>query len=344
MKRWFVALLPLALAWARTENEEVPTSFILEHVKDSYDWHITDIPWGRNPDGSRHYIAISVPLPRILYHPQRGLSVFFVHGHTEAEIKADLEKHGYTLGADGKIAAIDCQPILDLSLTKTAFQLLLVGMLLLWIGRAAAKAYQKTQNGVPTGAARILEPVILFIRNEVALPNLHHHTDRFMPFLLTVFFFIWLSNLVGLTPLNSNIMGNITLTFLLALIAFLVIHVNASKAYWSHIFWYPGVPVWLKLFMMPIEIIGMFAKPFALMMRLFANILAGHLMTLSIIGLIFILAAVLKSAVVGLGVSVFSVLLGLFVMALETLVAALQAYIFTMLSAVFLGMAMEESH
>jgi len=344
MRRWFVVVLPLALLWGRTEKEEVPTSFILEHVKDSYDWHITDIPWGWNPDGSRHYVPIAIPLPRILYHPQRGLSVFFVHGHSEAEIKAELEKRGYTLGADGKIAAIDCQPIVDLSLTKTAFQFLLVGLLLLWIGSAAARAYQKSQNGMPTGIARFLEPVIVFIRDEVAVPNLHHHADKFMPLLLTIFFFIWLSNLLGLTPLNSNIMGNITLTFFLALVAFLVIHINASKAYWSHIFWYPGVPVWLKLFMMPIEVIGMFSKPFALMMRLFANILAGHLMMLSMVGLIFILAAVLKSMAAGLGISVFSVLLGVFVMALETLVAALQAYIFTMLSAVFLGMAMEESH
>jgi F-type H+-transporting ATPase subunit a len=267
-----------------------------------------------------------------------------VHGHSEAEIKAELEKRGYTLGADGKIAATDCQPIVDLSLTKTAFQFLLVGLLLLWIGSAAARAYQKSQNGMPTGIGRFLEPVIVFIRDEVAVPNLHHHADKFMPLLLTIFFFIWLSNLLGLTPLNSNIMGNITLTFFLALVAFLVIHINASKAYWSHIFWYPGVPVWLKLFMMPIEVIGMFSKPFALMMRLFANILAGHLMMLSMVGLIFILAAVLKSMAAGLGISVFSVLLGLFVMALETLVAALQAYIFTMLSAVFLGVAMEESH
>jgi len=344
MKRLLALLLTIALLWARTESEEVPTGFILEHVKDSYDWHITDIPWGRNPDGSRHYVPIAIPLPRILYHPERGLSVFFVHGHTEEEVKAELEKHGYTLGADGKIAAIDCQPILDLSLTKTAFQFLIVGLLLLWIGRSAARAYQKAQNGVPTGLARFLEPVILFIRDEVAVPNLHHHADRFMPLLLTIFFFIWLSNLFGLTPLNSNIMGNITLTFFLALLAFIVIHINASKSYWSHIFWYPGVPVWLKLFMMPIELVGMISKPFALMMRLFANILAGHLMMLSIVGLIFILAAVLRSTAAGLGISVFSVLLGLFVMALETLVAVLQAYIFTMLSAVFLGMAIEESH
>ncbi len=344
MSRLFVALMSAALLWARTETEEVPTSFILEHVKDSYDWHITDIPWGQNPDGSRHYIPIAIPLPRILYHPQKGFSVFFVHGHSVPEIRAELERHGYTLDFDGKIAATDCQPILDLSLTKTAFQLLLVGLLLLGIGRAAANAYRRSQNGLPTGVGRILEPVLLFIRDEVAVPNLHHHAHRFMPLLLTVFFFIWLSNLLGLTPLNSNIMGNITLTFLLALLAFIVIHLNASRDYWAHIFWYPGVPVWLKLFMMPIELVGMISKPFALMMRLFANILAGHLMMLSIVGLIFILAAVLKSTIAGLGISVFSVLLGLFVMALETLVAALQAYIFTMLSAVFLGMALEESH
>ncbi len=341
-KAWIGPLMAISLLWAR--ESEVPTDFILEHVKDSYDWHITDIPWGKNSDGSTHYIPIAIPLPRIIYHPKRGLSVFFVQGHTEAEVRAFLETKGYTLTPDHKIAALDCEPILDLSLTRTAFQLLLVGILLLLIGRSAARAYARTANAPPTGVARFLEPVIQFIRKEVAEPSLHHHADRFMPFLLTVFFFIWLSNLLGLTPLNSNIMGNITLTFLLSLITFFLIQFNGTKSYWQHIFWYPSVPVWLKVFMMPIEIIGVFSKAFALMMRLFANIFAGHLMMLSVVGLIFILAAVLKSVAIGLGVSVFSILLGLFVMGLETLVAALQAYIFTMLSAVFIGMALEESH
>ncbi len=342
MRNLLLAVASLSLAWAG--GGEGPADFILEHVKDSYDWHITDIPWGKNPDGTTHYLPVVVPLPRILYHPQRGLSVFFVKGHTRAEIQAELEKRGFTLTPEGKIASLDCQPLVDLSLTRTAFQLLLVGLVLVWIGRAAARAYASALQGVPRGIARWLEPVILFIRDEVARPALHHHADRFLPYLLSVFFFIWLSNLFGLTPLNSNIMGNITLTFLLALLSFILIQVNGSRAYWQHIFWYPGVPVWLKIFMMPIEIIGLFSKPFALMMRLFANILAGHLMMLSIIGLIFILAAILKSVAAGFGVAVFSLLLGLFVMALETLVAALQAYIFTLLTAVFLGMAMEESH
>nr|BAL55284.1 F-type H+-transporting ATPase subunit a [uncultured Bacteroidetes bacterium] len=331
-----------SLAWAG--GGEGPADFILEHVKDSYDWHITDIPWGKNPDGTPHYVPVVIPLPRILYHPQKGLSVFFLRGHSREEVQAELEAQGFTLTPEGKIASLDCQPIVDLSLTRTAFQFLLVGIILLLIGRSAARAYATSADRMPRGIARWLEPVILFIRDEVVRPSLHHHADRFLPYLLSVFFFIWLSNLFGLTPLNSNIMGNITLTFLLALVTFLLVQLNGNRSYWQHIFWYPGVPVWLKVFMMPIEIIGVFSKPFALMMRLFANILAGHLMMLSVIGLIFILSAILKSAAVGFGVAVFSTLLGLFVMALETLVAALQAYIFTMLTAVFLGMAMEESH
>ncbi|MCX7606162.1 MAG: F0F1 ATP synthase subunit A [Bacteroidia bacterium] len=343
MKRSLLVLWAFgAYAWAG--GGEGPAGFILEHVKDSYDWHITDIPWGKNPDGTTHYVAVSIPLPRIIYHPTRGLSVFFVQGHTPQEIRQNLESRGFTLTPEGKIAALDCQPIWDFSFTKTAFQLLLVGLFLLWIGVSAARTYLQRGVAPPKGTARWLEPIVLFIRNEVARPSLHHHADRFLPYLLTVFSFIWLSNLFGLTPLNSNIMGNITLTFLLALLTFLLVQLNGTKAYWQHIFWYPGMPVWLKLFMMPIELISMFTKPFALMMRLFANILAGHLMTLSIVGLIFILAAVLKSAAAGFGVAIFSVALGLFVMALETLVAALQAYIFTMLTAVFLGMALEESH
>ncbi len=342
MKKLLLLLVGFSVAWAG--GGEGPADFILDHVKDSYDWHITDIPWGKNPDGTTHYVPIVIPLPRVLYHPQKGLSVFFVKGHTRAQVQAELEARGFTLTPEGQIAALDCQPIWDFSFTRTAFQFLLVGLALWWVGRSAARAYAHSAQGVPRGVARWLEPVILFIRDEVARPSLHHHADRFLPYLLTVFFFIWLSNLFGLTPFNSNIMGNITLTFLLALITFILVQVNGTRTYWAHIFWYPGVPVWLKVFMMPIEVIGLFSKPFALMMRLFANILAGHLMTLSVIGLIFILAAVLKSVAAGFGVAVFSLLLGLFVMALETLVAALQAYIFTMLTAVFLGMAMEESH
>ncbi|MCS7188475.1 MAG: F0F1 ATP synthase subunit A [Bacteroidia bacterium] len=343
MKKSLILLSALCTV-AQAGGGEGPADFIIEHVKDSYDWHITDIPWGKNPNGSTHYVAIVIPLPRIIYHPEKGLFIFFVRGHTVEEVRQDLESRGFTLTKGGKIAALDCQPILDLSLTKTGFQLLLVGIILLWIGRAAARFYAEAGVTPPKGIARWIEPIILFIRDEVVRPSLHKHTERFLPYLLSVFFFIWLSNLFGLTPLNSNIMGNITLTFLLALISFLLIQFNGTADYWKHIFWYPGVPTWLKIFMMPIEIIGVFAKPFALMMRLFANILAGHLMMLSIIGLIFILAAVLKSAAAGLSVAVFSVFLGLFVMGLEMLVAVLQAYIFTLLTSVFIGMALEESH
>lgn len=339
-KSLFLIGASLSLLWAG--GGEGPTDFILGHVKDSYDWHITDIPWGKNPDGSTHYIPVSIPLPRIIYHPKRGLAIFFIKGHTAAEIHSELEARGLTLTPQGKIAALDCQPIYDLSLTKTAFQLLIVGILLLWWGRSAAKGY--AQSPIPRGMARIIEPVVLFVRDEIARPMLHHHAERFLPYLLTLFFFIALSNLFGLTPLNSNIMGNITLTFLLALFTFILVQVNGTKDYWAHIFWYPGMPVPLKLFLMPIELIGVFTKPFALMMRLFANIFAGHLMMLSVIGLIFILAAALKAVAAGLGVAIFSVLLGLFVMGLETLVAVIQAYIFTMLTAVFLGSALEKSH
>ncbi|MCS7162276.1 MAG: F0F1 ATP synthase subunit A [Bacteroidia bacterium] len=335
--RYLRLLLFFGIGWAGGGEG---SNFILEHVLDSYDWHITDLPWGKNPDGTTHYISIRLPLPRILYHPRQGLSIFFVRGHTLEEVRQELEPRGFNITPKGEIVALDCQPIWDLSLTKTAFQFLLVGVILFWLGRQAARAY--THSPIPRGAARWLEPVILFIRDEVARPNLHQHADRFLPYLLTVFFFIWLSNLFGLTPLNSNIMGNITLTFFLALLSFLLVQLNGTKSYWQHIFWYPGVPVWLKIFMMPVEVIGMFARPFALMMRLFANIFAGHLMLLSGIGLIFILAQTLHSVAAGYATSILSLGLGLFVMALETLVAALQAYIFTMLTSVFLGMALEE--
>ncbi|MGQ9863952.1 MAG: F0F1 ATP synthase subunit A [Bacteroidia bacterium] len=336
--RKILLLTLLSLAWSKEIN---PGEFLLEHVLDSHNWHITDIPWGKNPDGSTHYLSLSLPLPWIVYHAERGLEVFFLSGHTTEELQQAARQKGYTF-VEGKITALDCMPTYDLSLSKTAFHLLLIGLLLLGVLGGAARTYPRHPNAPPRGIARLLEPIILFIRDEVVRPNLKEKTPAFTPYLLTIFFFIWFSNLFGLTPLNSNIMGNITLTFMLALLSFILIQFNGSKDYWLHIF-APPIPKWLYPIMIPVEIISLFARPFALMIRLFANISAGHFVLLSLVGLIFLLSKG-ESLVVGLSVAPLSIAFALFVMTIEMLVAVLQAYIFTLLTAVFIGMAMEESH
>ena len=193
---------------------------------------------------------------------------------------------------------------------------------------------------MPSGIGKFMEPIIVFIRDEVAIPNIGEKKyEKYMPFLLTIFFFIWINNVMGLIPFfpfSSNLSGNISFTFTLATITFIITLFSSRKYYWKHILWMPGLPVPMKLFLMPIEIIGMFVKPIALMIRLFANITAGHVIILSLISLIFILDTI--------WVAPLSVLFSLFISVIEVLVVAIQAYIFTMLSALYFGQALEEEH
>jgi len=196
-----------------------------------------------------------------------------------------------------------------------------------------AKNYKKSQ--LPKGAGRFLEPIVIFVRDEIAIPNIgEKHYRKYMGFLLTIFFFIWIVNLVGLTPLGINVTGNIAVTFALALMTFLITQVTANSNYWKHIFWMPGVPVPMKIILAPIELLGVFIKPFALMIRLYANISAGHIVLMSLIGLLFVFHNwFARGAFLGLT---------LFLSVIELLVAFLQAYIFTMLSALYFGFAVEE--
>ena len=211
-------------------------------------------------------------------------------------------------------------------------------MLLLFL--FAARSYKKSENNMPSGFGRFLEPVVVFIRDEVAIPNIGKHSYRkYMPFLLTLFFFIWLNNLIGLIPFfpfSSNLSGNITFTMTLAVFTFIIMLFSSKKYYWKHMLWMPGLPIPMKLFLAPIEIIGMFVKPIALMIRLFANITAGHVIVLSLISLIFILETI--------WVAPLSVLFSLFISIIEILVVAIQAYIFTLLSALYFGQALEDGH
>lgn len=335
-------LLPL-LKGAEPENEsaedkEFNTSeFILDHIADSYEWHIYT-----NSEG--HHV--SVYLPVILYSKYTGFHLFssrhISHGHsyngfmvpTEGAQKGKVIEETYSNG-DG----LFYRP-LDLSITKIVAAMMVVAAagLMLFIG--LARSYRKTGSTEPKGIQGFLEPLILFVKDDIALPNIGSKKhEKYLPFLLSIFFFILISNLFGLIPFipfGANITGNIAVTLTLALLTFIVTQVSGSRDYWRHVFATPGVPFWLLPVMMVIELVGLIAKPFALMVRLFANITAGHIVLLSLVSLIFIFKTV--------WVSPATVLFVLFMNCLELLVAFLQAYVFTLLSALYIGLAVEEHH
>lgn len=302
---------------------------IFGHIGDNHDWHLFDL--------NGH--PVSIPLPVIIYHPEKGLSAFssskFEHGHASHE--------GYSLNEKNKVVSEDGAAIKDISITKNVASMLISVVLLLWIMLSVAKKYKK--NGVmkaPSGFQNALEPVIMFVRDEVAKPNLGHKYTRYMPLLLTVFFFIWINNLLGLLPGGANFTGNIAVTAALSLISFIVIVASGNKHFWGHLLNPPGVPLGIKFLLVPIEIISLFIKPIALMIRLFANILAGHIIILSVVSMIFIFGALSKFA--GWGFVPVSLAFSVFMFFLELLVAAIQAFIFTNLTAVFIGQAVEEAH
>ncbi|MBL6663366.1 MAG: F0F1 ATP synthase subunit A [Flavobacteriales bacterium] len=239
------------------------------------------------------------------------------------------------LNSDGKKKLISHPYLIDFSITKNVLMTLLICVLIFFLFTGLSKSYSK--GPLPTGFGRLLEPLVLFIRDDIAIPNIgEKHYKRYMSYLLTVFFFIWIVNLAGMTPLGINITGNIAITFSLALITYLITQFTANKNYWGHIFWMPGVPVPMKFVLMPIELLGTIIKPFSLMIRLYANITAGHVVLMSLIGLVFF-----ASNLFAFG-SFFG--LTLFLGVIELLVAFLQAYIFTMLTALYFGAAVEEHH
>lgn len=239
------------------------------------------------------------------------------------------------LNSDGKKKLISHSPLIDFSITKNVLMTILICVLIFFLFTGLSKSYKK--GPIPSGFGRVLEPLVLFIRDDIAIPNIgEKHYKRYMSYLLTVFFFIWIVNLAGMTPLGINITGNIAITFSLALITYLITQFTANKNYWGHIFWMPGVPVPMKFVLMPIELLGTIIKPFSLMIRLYANITAGHVVLMSLIGLVFF-----ASNLFAFG-SFFG--LTLFLGVIELLVAFLQAYIFTMLTALYFGAAVEEHH
>ncbi len=337
---------------------------IMHHVMDAYDIHLMDI--------GGH--AISIPLPVILYSADDGLSVFassaFHHGHAaknryvlnhghiyrlgennpfgesqELNIEEALSM-GYTEQSWGGVFRGESGAFIDLSITKTVTGIFITVLLMFIIFGKVAKSYKNTgSTEAPKGFQAMMETLILFIRDEIAKPSIGHKYERFMPFLLTIFFFIWIANILGLIPFigGFNVTGNIAVTMVLALFTFILTTVNGNKTYWGHIFATPGVPGWLLPLMIPIELLGVFTKPLVLCLRLFANITAGHIIILSFMSLIFIFADI-YGAGAGYGASIVSLLFGVFMNIMELLVAFLQAYVFTLLSALYFGSAVEEHH
>jgi F-type H+-transporting ATPase subunit a len=318
----------------------------MEHIADSYEWHIAKF-------GNFH---LSLPLPVILYSEKSGFHIFistkFHHGtESYSGFRIGNEESKYP----GKVVEIaedgsEARPF-DFSITKNVLSLFISIILLVFIFLSIAKRYKDNYNRPPKGIQSWLEPIILFIRDDIAKASIGEEKyEKYLPYLLTAFFFILINNLMGLIPVipgGANLTGNIAITMILALITFITILLNGSKDYYMHIINAPGVPWWLKLpvpLMPVVEIMGVFTKPFVLMVRLFANITAGHIIALGFYSLIFIFGE--KSAIQGYGVSIVTIVFTIFMGLLELLVAFIQAYVFTLLSALYIGMALEqhESH
>lgn len=307
---------------------------IFGHIKDAHEFHFLTYT---GSDGEEHDAAI--PLPVILYSPQKGFSTFmssaFHHGKEEVE--------GYKL-VEGKVIPLDAGvSVYDISLSRNVVQMLLATILFVWLMLSIAAKYKKGHGVIsaPKGAQNAVEIIIEFLREQVAVPNLGDRYKKYMPYLLTIFFFILINTFFGLIPGSANVTGNIAFTMILALIAFVVIMFSTNKHYWAHII-NPDVPWWVKPILVIVEILGIFTKPFALMIRLFANMLAGHIIIICLISLIFIFGALNKG--IGWGFAPVSVAFSIFIYFIEILVAFIQAFIFTNLTAVFIGQAMEGSH
>ena len=328
-----------------TEDEKAELerkAYVKHHLLDSHDF--TLFSYGK--DGEKHF---GFPLPVILW--DNGIHFFssskFEHGEAVAESKGNYYKIDHhngkiyktdaegTFTEDEKGHVNNAQPI-DFSITKNVFMILVVGLLMFLLFAGLGKSYKKN-GSIAKGAGRFFEPIILYVRDDIAIPNIgEKHYKKYMSFLLTIFFFIWFLNMFGLTPLGVNITGNIAITASLAILTYLITTFTAKKDYWKHIFWMPGVPVPMKFILAPIELLGTIIKPFSLTIRLYANMLAGHVVLMTLISLMYKFDSPIGSPL--------SFLLAFVLSLLEVLVALLQAYIFTMLAALYFGSAVEEHH
>ena len=363
-------------AWAEDSHDHGheqeafnPSNFIIHHIADAHEIHL----WG----------DVHIPLPIIVYTAEHGLDVFMSsafegHGdvrlaerpsgvtyelsHGHIAVAGDHEGHGHDdhaghdHDAHGDHDHADHNhadhghhgPVVyDLSITKSIFgMLLMLGLMVVVFGRMAG-SYKSRQGQAPTGMTNALEPLVLFLRDEIAVPNIgKEKADKFLPFLMTVFFFIFFANLLGLVPFigGFNVTGTLGITMVLAALVFLITTFNGNKHYWGHLFWPPGVPLFVMPIIIPIEIVGMFLKPIVLMIRLTANISAGHIIILSFVSLILIFGKGGEAMAAGYGIGIFSTAFMIFMYCLELLVAFLQAFVFTLLAAIYFGEATHEAH
>lgn len=295
------------------------SDLIIHHVLDDHVWHFAD--------------GAVLNLPIIVYSSEKGLDVFSSANFYDEHHNV-VPYNGYKLDHNHIYLADSNKEVLDLSITKNVAMLFINAALLLVVFVSVANAYKKNSGKAPRGLQSFFEPIILFVRDEIAKPNIGHRYEKYFPYLLTLFFFILFGNLLGLMPGAGNLTGNIAVTMVLAVMTFIITNINGNRSYWSHIFWTPGLPFVMRLIILPVEIIGVFTKPISLMVRLFVAITAGHIVLLSLIALTF----VFTSYWVGLG----STLIVLFISLIEILVAAIQAYVFTLFSALYIGMATAE--
>ncbi|WP_431472450.1 F0F1 ATP synthase subunit A [Nonlabens sp. SCSIO 43208] len=334
----------------RVNSKEEINAYIKHHLKDAHDFHLFSYT---NDAGERKHVGF--PLPVIVWTSE-GLKTFmsseFEHdddgkklvqkgGVTLTKLHSkiyELDNGATTVAFDEEHHPTNAHKVLDFSITKSVFGILVTGLILLLLFGGLAKQYKK--KNIPTGFGRVLEPLVIYVRDEIARPNIGEKKyRRFMPYLLTVFFFIWILNLLGLTPIGFNVTGQIAVTACLAIFTAIIYLFSGTKEFWGHTLWMPGVPVLLRPILAVIELVGyVLIKPFSLLVRLFANITAGHFVVMSLIALMI----TLKESFGPVGSTGLSLVLALFIMVIELLVAFLQAFIFTMLSSLFIGMAVEE--
>ena len=293
------------------------SEIILHHVKDDHVWHFTE-----------HFV---LPLPVIVYSSERGLESFS-SGNFFDEQHQPKEYNGYKL--EHNHITLNGNSVFDLSITKNVAMLFLTVLLVTLVMTRVASQYKKNTGKGPSGLQSFIEPIILFVRDEVVKPSIGHKYETYLPYLLTLFFFILFGNLLGLMPGSGNLTGNIAVTAALAIFTFIITNVNGNKGYWGHIFWTPGVPLPVRFVLLPVELIGIFTKPISLTIRLFVAITAGHIVLLSLISLTFIF----QSVTVGF----MSSLIVLFINLIELLVAGIQAYVFTLFTSLYIGMAIAD--
>lgn len=302
-------------------KEPSVSEVIIEHVMDNHVWHFVDGHYG------------TLYLPVIVYSSERGLDIFSSRNFYD-EHHNRVPYNGYRL--EHNTIYLGESPVMDFSITKNVAMLFINAGLLLFVLLSVSRAYRRNAGKAPKGLQSFIEPIIVFVKDEIVKPNIGPKYERYLPYLLTLFFFILLGNLLGLLPGSGNLTGNIAVTMTLAVFTFIITNVSGNGNYWKHIFWTPGVPLPLRVIILPVELIGIFTKPFSLMIRLFAAITAGHIVLLSLISLTFIF----HSWFVGVGASVFV----LFISLIELLVAGIQAYVFTLFTSLYIGLAVEEHH